>query len=606
MSESGTASGPRVSVESCVQPNGALVLRNSLPCPAYAATLTGRLDHWAREARDRVFLGERSETGEWRTVTYGAAGQRVADLASRILSLGLGAETPLMMLGANSINQGLVMLAAMRIGVPAAVISPAYARSGAHRDRLNQIVQVCRPGALYVDDPRGIEPGPDLANVPWFAGPGGGPGLMSLDDLDNSPAHQLEEAVNSVGPDTTAKLLFTSGSTGGPKGVINTHRMMCSNQAALSAIWPFLEREPPRLVDWLPWNHTFGGNVCFNIALHHGGSLYIDDGRPTPEHVGRTLENIADIRPNLYFNVPAGYEAMLPELERNPSRAAAFLDRLQMIFSAGAALPSATRSRLQDLVRDHRGSPVPVWTGWGSTETAPFATAVYFSTDQASNIGVPIPGVEIKLVPDGGKLEMRVRGPNVTPGYWRQTAVTAAAFDPEGYFHIGDAGRLADPARPEAGLLFEGRVAENFKLASGTWVDVGALRLAIIAAAGPMVRDAVIVGHDRLEVGALLVPDIPACRAALKAIGVENAGAAVLENSVLMMMIQDRLRRHNAGQIGSSTRIGRFAFLPSPPSLEDGEITEKGYINQRAMIQNRATDIERLFASHASAESCVV
>jgi len=319
----------------------------------------------------------------------------------------------------------------------------------------------------------------------------------------------VELAEAKVGPSTVAKLLFTSGSTDKPKAVPNTHLMMCSNQAALAAVWLCLRATPPLLVDWLPWNHTFGGNFCFNLALTCGGTLHIDAGKPTPAHVAATLTNLRDVAPTLYFNVPAGFEALLPHLENDRALARQVLSRMHLIFSAGAALPQKARDRIEELVKSVRGTSIPILTGWGSTETAPCSTLLYSPTPMASSIGLPLPGTEVKLAPDQDKFELRVRGPNVMTGYWRQAS--AEAFDHEGFYRMGDAGMLADPHRPEAGIAFDGRLAENFKLRSGTWVNVGALRLAAIDATRPFVQDVVITGHDCGEICILIFPNVAEC-----------------------------------------------------------------------------------------------
>jgi feruloyl-CoA synthase len=358
--------------------------------------------------------------------------------------------------------------------------------------------------------------------------------------------------------------------------------MLASNQAMIRTIWPILAERPPRLVDWLPWNHTFGGNFTLNLALANGGSYFIDRGKPTPALIDRTVEAIRRLRPTAYFNVPSGYDALLTYLEQDSKLARDFFDSLDFLFCAAAALLQTTRDRLQKLI-GKCGSVVPILGGWGSTETAPCCTALWFETASAANIGLPLPGVTLKMVPTGDKLELRVRGPNVTPGYWRDPKATAQAFDAEGFYCIGDAGRLIDPEHAEAGISFDGRVAENFKLSSGTWVNVGALRVAIIDATRPFVQDLVVAGHDRDEIGLLLFP----ADAALREVGLEAT----------INQIRRMLRSHNRTSRGGSMQIIRFLVQTRPPSPETYEITEKGYLNQRAVLKNRAAEVDRLFGS---------
>jgi feruloyl-CoA synthase len=393
----------------------------------------------------------------------------------------------------------------------------------------------------------------------------------------------MRAAHAAVGPDTIAKVLFTSGSTGQPKGVINTQRMLTANQEMLACGWPFLRARPPVVVDWLPWSHTFGGNHNFNLVLFAGGTFYVDDGKPAPARIERTLAALADVAPTLYFNVPRGYDLLLPHLERDRELCARFFSQLDLLFYAAAALPEPLWRRLTALVRAH-GRDIPLVSAWGATETSPLATQVHYALDSAGNIGLPVPGVELKLSPSGGKLEARVRGPNITPGYWRAVDLSRDAFDEEGYYRTGDAMRWHDPSDPRRGLVFDGRLAEDFKLTSGSWVRVGALRLAVLTAAAPLVQDAVIAGHDRDYVAALLFVDGDACTRA----GEWRAALA------------GKLRAHNraVGQPGLSVR--RAIVAVEPPSIDAGEITDKGYLNQRAILQRRADVITRLYADLAT------
>ncbi len=562
-------------------------LRSRIPLPAAAGTLGELLKGWAQRTPTATFLGERVG-GQWRYRTYGEVWERTAALGSRLLAAGCNPERPVMILAPNSIAHAEIALAAMRVGVPACPVSMAYAAASGDFARLRHVTSLATPALLVramgeaaVPAAKAIE---DLVTR-----------SVALDELDRLPAcgaRDLEAAEATVGPDTVAKLLFTSGSTAKPKGIPNTHRMLCSNQAALARIWPGLSRAHQTLVDWLPWNHTFGGNFTFNLALHHGGTFLIDAGKPVPALIGQTVENLKEHSPTVYFNVPAGYEALLPHLESDADLRRSFFRRLEFLFTAAAALPQSTADRLQQLARAESGREVPLLAGWGSTETAPCATATYFVNSVSANIGLPLPGTEIRMVPDSDKLELRVKGPNVMTGYWRDPEGSARAFDERGFYRMGDAGRFVDPENPQLGILFDGRTSENFKLLSGTWVQVGALRLAVIDALRPLVQDAVIAGHDRDEIGLLLFPNGPACRSLLPAGVAENE---FHDHPALVERIARGIADLNRSSSGSSTRISRFVLLKVPPQAEAHEITDKGYLNQRAVLTNRAKLVEELF-----------
>ena len=401
-----------------------------------------------------------------------------------------------------------------------------------------------------------------------------------------------------MGPDTVAKILFTSGSTGEPKGVINTHGMLTSNQQMIAQVWPFLDAQPPLLVDWLPWNHTFGGNHNFNMVLRNGGTLLINAGKPVPQLVHHTVRNLRELPPTLYFDVPRGFDVLLPHLEKDAALRERFFSRLSLVFYAGAALPQSLWDRMEKVSLMERDTPIPMVSAWGSTETSPLVTSVHFPIPRAGVIGLPAPGCTLKLVPNGGKLEMRVKGPNVTPGYWKQPALTEKAFDEEGFYLIGDAGRFEDPDTPEKGIVFDGRVTENFKLTTGTWVHVGTLRITLVAACSPVVQDAVITGHDRDEVGMLIVPSVPACRE-VAGLSDEAPLADVMASDAVREVIARGLAAHAATHAGSSQRATRAMVLLEPPSIDEGEITDKGYLNQRAVLERRAADVDALYADDA-------
>ena len=420
--------------------------------------------------------------------------------------------------------------------------------------------------------------------------------------MEVRPTPAVDAAFARVGSDTVAKILFTSGSTGQPKGVINTQRMMCANQESAAAAWTFLADHPPVIVDWLPWNHTFGGNHNFNMMLRHGGTLYIDAGKPVPALIGRTVANLREVSPTVYFNVPRGYAVLLDHLEKDEALQRSFFARLDLLFYAAAALPQTLWDRLERLGTKVRGRKVPFISSWGLTETAPAVTMVHFPIDRPGNIGVPGPGMAVKLAPVGDKLEIRVKGPNVTPGYYKAPDLTAKAFDEEGWLRTGDAVRFADPADPAAGLLFDGRVAENFKLSSGTWVNVGMLRPQVIAAGAPVIEDAVITGHDRDEVGLLIFPSLAGLRSLCPELGADARLEDMLGRPAVRAALAEGLARHNRAAQGSSMRIARALLMTEPPSIDANEITDKGYLNQRAVLTKRAALVERLHAEPPAAD----
>lgn len=580
-----------------------LIIENGLALPPYPHTLIHQLRHQVQDAPDVTFLCERVD-GEWQSISYAEFLQGAELRATKLLAAGCGPKRPLMILAPNSIEHAVSSFAAMMVGTPASSISPAYALMPGSFERLGQIAQTLSPGAVLFGEPsasgQAAEFLHEIIEAPLFSHHAGDDGLIRcIDDIEGVCNDTLTVAENSIGPDDTAKVLFTSGSTGQPKGVITTHRMLCSNQAALVTIWPFLQRKPPILVDWLPWSHTFGGNVCLNAVLFNGGTMYIDEGKPSPQLIGHTVTNLRSVSPTLHFNVPAGLEALLPHLERDIGFAHHFFQGLDILFVAGAALPAVMRQRLQAAGQNATGTTPVLIAGWGATETAPFATSVYFPTDRADNIGLPIPGTTVRLRAEEDKLTLAVKGPNVSPGYWRDHSATAAAFDNNGFYKMGDAGKLIDPDNPAAGIAFDGRVSENFKLSSGTWVNVGMLRLDIIDCLRPLCTDLVITGHNQSDIGVLLVPNERAIRRAYgkKALALDFKDLLCFET--LTVELCRRLVDHNFVHSNGSTRVARFCLLPRLPEPSKNEITDKGYLNQRAMLANWAGLVESLHDDHA-------
>ena len=547
--------------------DGATLLRSPQPLKPYARAVGDWLLHWYERTPDRTFIAERKGEG-WRRVTYRDALSDARRIGQALLNLGLDADKPVAILSDNSVDHALLALGAMHVGVPVAPISPAYSLMSKDFVKLKHIFELLKPGLVFAAEAEKFVPA--LAAV-------GATSTPVAELLETNPGSTLEVAFSRLTPDTVAKILFTSGSTGMPKGVINTHRMLCANQQMLAQVWPFLEDQVHTIVDWLPWNHTFGGNFCFNMILRNGGTLYIDNGKPAPGLAELTAKNLREISPTMYFNVPRGFDLLMPMLESDAQLRKNFFRELDMVFYAGAALPQNLWERLEKLALAEKGGALSMISSWGSTETAPSAAAVHYPIERAGVIGLPNPGCELKLVPAAGKLEVRVKGPNVTPGYYRRDDLTRPAFDSEGYYCIGDAMKFADPAAPEKGLVFDGRVAEDFKLSTGTWVHVGAIRVKLIAAGNPLIQDAVITGHDRSEIGALVF-----LSPAAKAVDVRAKLAQALKE----------LSREG----GSSTHPSRLLIMTEPPQIDGNEITDKGYINQRAVLERRAALVEKLYS----------
>ena len=585
--------------------DGTIHLRSPHRLEAYPDRLTQRLEHWAGAAPDRVFLAQRAADGSWRRLTYSQVLSQVRSIAQSLLQRRLSAERPIAILSGNDIEHALLGLAAMMAGIPYAPISVPYSLMSSDFGKLKTIVEILTPGLVFAADgtafvraieaavPRGVEIAVTVHPHPER------PTTLFADLLATKPAAAVDAAHARVGPDTIAKILFTSGSTGYPKGVINTQGMLCANQAQIRAGLAFIGDEPPVIVDWLPWNHTFGSNHNFNMVLDNGGSLYIDDGKPLPGVIAATARNLKEIAPTIYFNVPKGFEALLPHLRADADLRRNFFSRLKVLFYAGAGLQQYAWDELQEMSVATCGERVIFISSIGSTETAPLAIACNWDSPRPGNIGVPAPGVELKLVPNEGKLEARLKGPNITPGYWRRPDLTKEAFDEQGYYRIGDALKFVDANDPSQGLLFDGRLAEDFKLASGTWVSAGALRAQFVDHCAPLVRDAVIAGINRDDIAVLVFPDIEACRR-LAGLAADALPATVLADTKLRDEFRRRLDTLARQSTGGSTRICRLVLMAEPPSLDAGEATDKGSINQRAVLTRRAALVEDLYASAPS------
>jgi feruloyl-CoA synthase len=577
------------------RPDGSIVLWSETALAPYPASVAAMFRAAAAAVPERVLAARRDEGG-WRTVSYAQARAAADAIGQGLLDRKLG-ERPLMILSGNSIEHLLLTLGAHTVGVPVAPVSVAYSLQSRDHARLRAIVEFADPGLVYADDGDAYAAALQAVGgreVATTSGTAGGRAVTPLIELTSRhPTGEVERRYAEQTPDTVVKVLFTSGSTGNPKGVLTTNRMLCANQQMMRQVWPFLAEDPPVLLDWLPWSHTFGGSHNLNMVLANAGSLWIDDGRPAPGLLERTLRNLGDVSPTIYFNVPAGYAALVPALEQDAELAERFFARLRLVFFAAAALPQQLWDRIERLAARLGGS-AQMTTSWGATETGPAATSAHFTAGRSDCIGVPLPGVQLKLSPVGDKLEIRVKGPNVTPGYHRRPDLTAAAFDDEGFYRTGDAVRLMNEASPDAGLRFDGRIAEDFKLSTGTWVSVGTLRPMLLSAAEGLLQDAVLGGHDRDHVVALAWLNLTHARR-LSGVGGEADARALAHDPSVRAALSGALERLNR-EAGSSRRIARLLIAEEPPSLDAGEITDKGYVNQRATLQRRHTLVERLFA----------
>ena len=582
-------------VEVSYREDGSLILRSPIALTECRAHLCEYLRDWAEEAPARTYLAERDASGEWRRLTYAEAWRRVRAIAQSLLDRDLTQDQPIAVLTGNSIEHALITFAGMVAGVPVAPISPAYSLHPEGLARLGGIAEILKPAMVFVQTTRGLDRVrtlPGLANAEWVSVEPDAT-TTSFATLETGEATaEVESRLAGAGPDDVAKILFTSGSTGTPKGVPQTQRMLCS--AIRSASLLVTDQEPPVVVDWMPWHHTMGGNNTLHGILRGGGSLYLDDGRPTPDLIGRTIRNLKEIPVTFAQNVPAGIQMLVEAMEQDEELRASFFQRIRRLLYAGAALPRDTWERLQALSIATRGRPVAVTSGYGATETAPGICSTYWACEGRGEIGLPHPGVEVKLVPAGDRYEIRARGPNVMPGYLGRPDLNEAAFDEEGFYKVGDAVTFVDPRDPRAGLRFAGRLSENFKLSNGSWVIASELRSAVIAAA-PAIAEAVVAGQDQADVR-LLVWAAPALRADLALNGL--SGEAL--EAALRARIADELRAYNDQNSGASRRVRAFAVLTAPPSLGAGEVTDKGNVNPRAVLASQAELVADLYAPRPS------
>jgi feruloyl-CoA synthase len=582
--------------------DGSVVMHLREPLQPYPRRYTDRLVQWARDAPERTFLARRPpggpRVGAWETLSYAATLSHVRAIGQALLDRDLGPQRPVMILSENDFDNQLLALACTHVGVPYVPVTPAYALMSQDFAKLRLLAHRVRPGLVYASDAAAYGKAARTAfpRAEFVASRTADSTATAFEALRRTPpGTHVDEAFDAIGPEHVAKVLFTSGTTGEPKGVMLTHRMLCSNRQQVAQAMPFLLDEPPVLVDWLPWHHTFGGTHNVGIALYCGGSYHLDPGRPMPDAVQPTVDALREVSPTLYFNTPAGFAALLPHLRADGALRERFFARLKLIYYGGAVLPVHTWAGLDEVAVGHLGQRILIVSGIGSTECGPVPMTTSRDPGRDAIVGLPVPGVALKLVPVDDKLEMRVRGDCVTPGYWNDPPRTAQAFDDEGYFCLGDAAAFVDPQRPEQGLRFDGRIAENFKLASGTWVHVGALRQEALAAFAPLAIDVVIAGSGEPFIGALVFPDVAACRALDPSLPADADAAAVLNRPPVRAAFQRKLDALAAAGTGSSNRIVRIALEAEPATVDTGELTAKATISPAIVLRRRAARVAALF-----------
>ncbi len=570
------------------------------PLGPYAARMTDQLDHWAEHTPDRTYIAKRVNGGDWRRITYREARDTARRIAQSLLSRNLSAERPIAIVSGNDLEHAMLALGAMYAGIPYSPLSPAYSLVATDFGKLKHIFDLLTPGLVFASSGQQFARAlsavmPKDAELVCTKDPLPGATMFS-ELLDVMPNASLDEAYARVTPDTVFKILFTSGSVARPKGVMNTHRMWCSNQEMVRACWPFIMEQPPVLLEWLPWNHTFAGNKDMGLVLYNGGTLYLDEGKPVPGQFEETIRNLREVKPTIYLNVPVAFDALVPYLRKDRDFAKTFFTHCKVLFYAAAGLSQKTWEDLENIALDVVGERLLMLTGLGATETAPYAMWVGREAARAGEVGLPAPGVTVKLTPSLGKLEARFKGPSVTPGYWRQPELNAVSYDEEGFYKIGDALRYIEEGNPARGFLFDGRVAEDFKLNTGTWVSVGPLRSGFLAHFVPFVREVVIAGRDHDCVTALVFPDYDQCRSKLAP---ELPASAPLSEVVTQPTVRAKFQELLASlatkSTGLSTRVARIILLDTPPSLNANELTDKGSISQRAVLENRAAVVEEMY-----------
>jgi feruloyl-CoA synthase len=592
--------------------DGSLILKNLTPLASYPNQISDYLRHWAGTYPERIFLAEREPSGAWRSLTYGEAMAAANCVSQSLIDFNLSSDHPVMALGGNSIEMAILSLGTMQIGIPFAPVSPSYSLMSEDFGKLKYIFELIDPAILYVPEAAPFKNA--LAAIldenktkrPILISNIDEPGFLAFSELTNrSPGSEVEQAYAQVNGDSIAKYLFTSGSTGMPKAVITTQRMLCANATGVCQQLPVLEDHPPVVVDWMPWHHVAAGNLTFNVILRSGGTYYIDKGRPTLKEFDVTIQNLKSVQPTFFQNVPLVYERLAPYLEEDDKFAQHFFGKIDFMLYASAPMPAPVQQRLDRISTKAVGKRIPFISSLGATETAPACILCHWPSKAPGNLGLPMPGVDIKLVPISGKMEMRVKGPNVTPGYFGNADATKAAFDADGYYCMGDAVKFVDADQPSEGLQFDGRLVENFKLATGTWVQTGEIRTAVITTLSPLAQDAAITGEGNAELGLLLFLNRVECARAFD-LSDDVTFEKLAQNEDLRNTLKDKLSKFNAQQKGSSRSIARLMIMTDRPSVENNEITDKGYLNQQATLTARKVLVEQLYQENDGDPAVIV
>ncbi|MCP9761550.1 feruloyl-CoA synthase [Lacihabitans soyangensis] len=590
-----TKFGP-TSTTKTIRDDGSILFKLNQSLEDFPEKINEKLIYWANKTPDKTFIARRNHVNEWKEFSYFETLEKVKSIAQYLLNLNFSKDETIVILSENSIEHAFLALAALHVGITYTPISPPYSLISNDFGKLKHCLELMTPKLVFAQDAKNYANAIELTKQLF-------PNIqivtaeqsteIDFSELLNTPYNEsVDQAFSKVKPETVAKVLFTSGSTGLPKGVINTQKMWCANLQQITQVFPFMQEEPPVFIDWLPWNHTFGGNHNFGLTLYNGGTLYLDEGKPTAKGIESTVQNLREISPTAYFNVPKGFEMLIPYFEKEPELRGKFFKNLNILFYAGASLAQPVWNRLEELAMETIGEKIPIITGLGCTESGPSAMFASWGGSFSGLLGVPVAGMEVKLVPDGDKMEARYKAPNVTPGYWRNEEETIKSFDEEGYYKTGDAVKFVDEHDPNKGLVFDGRIAEDFKLSTGTWVNVGVLKAKIISAGSPIVQDVVIAGLDKEYIGAILFLNGDSCR---NLIGENLDYKEAYLHEKVHHFLGEMLEKFNSQSTGSSTKVERIIIATEPPSIDLGEITDKGSLNQRAVLKHRADLVEEMF-----------
>ncbi len=591
--------GPTETIKT-INPDGSILFSLEQPLADFPEKITEKLKFWAEKTPDKIFIARRNSAGNWQELSYSETLRQVENIAQYLINQDFTEDQTIVILSENSLEHALLALASAHVGIPYTPISPPYSLVSNDFGKLKHCLELMTPKLIFAQDGKVYEKALNLAKTMFPEA--AIVTVTNTQQLDFSELLKLEatekvkQVHEKVNADTVAKILFTSGSTGLPKGVINTHGMWSANLQQISQTFAFMQTEPPVFVDWLPWNHTFGGNHNFGLALYNGGSLFIDDGKPTQKGIEKTVQNLREISPTAYFNVPKGFEMLIPYLENDVQLRETFFKNLRFFFYAGASLAQPIWNRLEELSVEMTGKKVPIITGLGCTESGPSAMFAAWEGSFSGLLGVPVAGMKVKLVPDGDKLEARYHAPNVTKGYWRNPEATAQAFDEEGFYKTGDAVKFLDENNPNKGLVFDGRIAEDFKLSTGTWVNVGILKAKVLSAGSPIVQDVVIAGLDREYIGAILFLNPDACRK-LADLSAETSNKEAFQHEGVQKYIDQLLIKLGETATGSASKVAKAVIAIEPPSIDLGEITDKGSLNQRAVLKHRAALVEEMYST---------